>query len=515
MEIKIEDDKRQLNGVSDRFLRVVSKEGVNKFPTVLLLSNRLFLNEESPIRTNAKINKRIKENDDFIWYKTSSFQEVKHRLIALFRDIAYGDEYVYNKTTFFRKENKNINASNYYYSGSVFYYKLDGGMRISKLKLFDSAGSINFLFPEKDGRRDDFDSIVSICRFNNSIDLIATKNNLYTYDHTINKIVMRFSLDRLYDETDVIPENNSITSMCKLENGYVIVASKYKFGIIKDILNQDDISLRIVKYETWWDESWDGEGIQEYNNGLPEDSSFTFCFPYDSSKVEINGQNNLSCIFDCNADEEETVHRAGVILGGERVYYYNNEPVLFAGGCAYDINRNVFSAIENGYKYFISNGYIVVFSKDSKVYIDRVESGAENPIAFDSVNGVIEDIEYGFIDEDDNIYFGDSKNNIVCSYKDSENCSIVVYQVCFNFRKDEDKENFDMGVFPVSFLKLVDIYSGQNNDIFSLNVNGKDASFVFIVIDSEKGKTKWIVIGDDDRSDNELKYIYNAFDISV
>lgn len=56
-------------GINKTFLKVVAEEGVNEYPTILFLLNRMFLSEKNNIGKNAGIDYKLKEGDSIYWYR--------------------------------------------------------------------------------------------------------------------------------------------------------------------------------------------------------------------------------------------------------------------------------------------------------------------------------------------------------------------------------------------------------------------------------------------------------------
>jgi hypothetical protein len=377
-------------------------------------------------------------------------------------------------------------------------------MMYSKSTLFDNnantAKPFIFLMDTADDNfTDSFENIIQVCKYDSTTDIIATKSRLYSFDHVSETVSQRFSIRDMYVDAEyltfLVPDDNQFTCMCRLESGYVVVTSKYKFVVIKSFLDSSDMNIQII--------------VRNGNNGLPTNSSFSFCFPRGGTKVEVDGLNEISCIYDCDKPENAS-QDAGIIPNGSRVYYYGDSPILFSQVNAYDVSGNVY-AIPNGYKYFSYNNLFVFITKgESKIYIVKP---LYDYLSFDEHSGVIPDIEYGFA-KNEHLYFVNNDNDIIRSYSEDEECPALIYPVSFIFSQDESKDRIKLRKISLNLTNAISIFTGSTDTIFQ-DINNGEVTYIYIIVSSTDGKTRWYVLGNDNRRDDELRSLYQSFDIGI
>jgi hypothetical protein len=516
-------EKRGVLNCNDKFLKFISKDGtgLSQFPTIIFLTNRLFLKEEAfRIGKHEGVTETIKAGDDFVWYKTSNPKIINDAIAS-----TLSDEDTYAGTHYFKiyQNYSNLGIKNYWNSGKIHYMHIGNNLAASDYDpFFDSRNIVEF---PPDASSDNFvdsvNNIVDICRLDDTNDLILTKTRLYKYNYSSNKMTQRLK----------VSIGGNATAMCMTQNYAIVTCSSGEgFFIITNINSPDNVSLSYKKPRYVENPN---------NNGLNPSNSYTFCFPLGKDIVEINGGRveeevpseseekpspqetvtvDVSCKFDCAAWINNNSYKAP--SGKTRCVKsinFGNEVVLFSNDTAYAKSGNKYS-LNKGSRFFKSNEFILFIGKSAKnaaALTASTTTSLDNKKAatFYEDNGVPPNIVSGYVKDKENIFLFTPQGTVYKSIdKSSVNNGSVIFSVAFDYNKEKATEKADVAKNVICLSSLIELLDGGEQSPIT-TVNKRKCNFIFIRNVSSSGHISWFCYGDDNRRDSELAGMMAAFDV--
>jgi hypothetical protein len=333
MTILNNGENRGASDVNDMFLRFVSKDGINEFPTIILLTNRLFLMEGERLGSHEKITETIKNNDDFLWYKIKGIDNIKRKIQSVF-----GDSTIYEGYPFFRKDNEpsHTTISNCWYSKNNHYFDIEGALSVAPLEVdvFNETEKRKEIIlykaeyipeepidPEQQLGPDD---IVDIITLNEDCDFILTNEYVYKYnskdDNNILSPIFKIQKD-IYDASEYNFTGICISTEEKEEDDeddetYLVLSSRTISGdgkagiyLIKIIDSELENFKKLFYFSRTYaiceisTDSETGGNIYDYNthtytNGLMESDNYIYCYDKGDGKVELS-DGEKGCIIPC------------------------------------------------------------------------------------------------------------------------------------------------------------------------------------------------------------------------
>jgi hypothetical protein len=559
MEVINSGTKRGVKGANDEFMRFVSDDGVNEYPSVILLLNRIFLRDEDRGGAHVGITKKFNKGDDFTWHKVEGLEGIKACILSLAQsgasredenqeegqdegedegqdeeqDPGSGDPSGQQESaggeqgeSFFKEEDNALNVQSFFRSRNLFYIRKEGSLYFSKLSPFDSDAAV-FNFPEDGGFTDVPENIIDVYSLTDAFDLILTQSRLYRFSHEEGSVIRVLKVP-------------AATGMCKTKD-YLIVSSHnglYKISKIEG--EAGGIKTVHVTHSA---------GEDAADDGLPGNSRFTFCFSSgDNNIAEVNGQGGNSCLFNFDTGMGQAGNKAGAV----RALHNNNEGMLFASGAAYDSKGTVYP-VSNALNFHVTSRH-TFFIEEYAVEGGGGEEGSgtvagSRLTAFLNGGGTDKSVSFLFncriiachgsdaatmylLDEEGRLY------KTATDPADLEDVSLCL--VCFNY--DEWKESgepaeLDVMTVALTFSSYLELLLEGGSGIFGEtdsgsgsvdnpdpgsdpgstgdpdpDSDGKEINFVFMSR-KEGEKTVWQAFGDDGRLDDTFKKLTKAFDM--
>jgi hypothetical protein len=542
MEVIKNGNDRAIKTASTLFLRFVSKDGADEYPTVILLANRIFLQDENRGGEHIGITEKIALQDDFYWYKTSGgIKGIQARMAQLAKEnsIFSGlndgshedaeplEEGNFNSndglpgTNFFKKTESPAGITQFYHSKTGYYIKRNGSLYFSKDSPVDGGGEL-INFPGNGSDTDSPENLLMVYTISPSVDLILTKTHLY-----------RYYIESQFIE-GILTFQAEATCFCQLQD-YFIVSTLHGLYLINNIDEDEDVlSYEIITHRVYGT-------YGETSDGLASNNQFTYCFPRGGNVVEVNGEGSQSCQYNCDTRRGSASGRSNVI----KVCYDANEPLLIAANSSYDTKGNGYNvrdvlgfAYSERYIYFCQyyeetrwklvdnvNVPYTVYHRNLIVYRNGVKNTA-----------IIFHIPYTIINcylDGQFIYLLDSRGNVYKSSIEEDAGNMKIYPVSFKYkewRKAGEPSKFNIKKVVLNAVKYIELFL-ENNIAEWATVDGKETDFLFMVTtdetktivpiesefngnDGEKRiKRVWRAFGDDKRYDDTFNRMTDAFDI--
>jgi hypothetical protein len=484
MQIINESTYRLVTNLNDTFLRFISKEGINEYPTVIFLANRLFLSDDKKIAPQFNITSKITSGNDFFWYKDKSPEEIINSLITKIDEIV-------KDCLFFTEDavEEHTKIIKLFHSVNGYYIKKADNKLYFTSKMFSPG--IEILLPGDDTE------IVDVITINETADLIVTLHGAYNYHINDNILVKRFS------------KSNTITAVCKA-GAYAVITYTERFAVIKNLNSNDDWFSYSEGYQVSSSQT-DPDGFTTVtNNGLPE--RFDYCAPErpDSTYVKLGCRGGAIITINC-ANFNNNAPNGNNSEIGYSSRNWGNTGVIF-GHKNSDIDSNS-GAFCNGQFYPAPGVHLFSLHNNSLICagpegIAGYILGSVNGVVLNNSNALPQSITACYNDENA-VYIFTSDGKTFIS-KDTDNLN-TAYALDFNYSRDRQTEKLEtIKKVPFSLASLLTIPA---NPAVLNKINGSDVSFLFLVLKTANGSFKWCAFGDDNRREVEFINMANAFDI--
>jgi hypothetical protein len=238
--------------------------------------------------------------------------------------------------------------------------------------------------------------------------------------------------------------------------------------------------------------------------------------------VEVNGNDNKSCIFDCDSK----MGQIGSKVNGRHSRYFNNEPMLFTDNYVYDNKNNVYK-VANGAKFAICGDFIFFTMEDSASVVIFLKDSPNKNIVITLSDNLIDTYMDNFT-----IYLTDKDNKIYKSTVEEGN-DANFYFIFFNYdefsKKEENGESIkeiDIRTIQpniLTYLNMLKGDAGTNNsqvsdqydqyyrDLFG-GIDIEGVGFIFYIT-GDDNKRVWTLFGDDKRQDDVFTEMVEVFGI--
>lgn len=501
MDISYSEDKltKHVNSISDTMMRFISKEGVNQFPTVVFLLNRMFLSEENPIAKHLNLTEKLKVGDNFHWYRYKDiYTGFKLSIPSLIESASLFKSYNDNtKLSSISKVFQRTVNSNYYLtsSGELYFGDINN---LTKIEMVSNETP----------------SIVDILKYNDSYDIIMTKTKLYFLDSNTK------TLKEMYKD-----ESRTFNDICVYNEFIVLATSKY--GIVLKLNANNTLSkYNELEYNSRTytggstgteDDDSDGSGSSgtatdvTITNGLPISNVMTKCI-MKGSLVYIGNESTcgyyqVNSTFGDGTDAETGIEFHDNVCGissykltSDSTYTIGNLQLIADGIKSLSIDNNCV--------------HIVTLSDEIHSYLKT--NGLEPVYKLKSINGIPQNINYITCDGENSIIVVDTSGSIYESRRISDDdYPIKLIPIAFVYKDESDTTKVNAVVEKLTVRQLSECLSDDSffNKKFS-TVNSKPIKFM-CVLSTNGSKTDFKFIGDDDRQDaaTELKAVQNVFDI--
>lgn len=504
MDISYSEDKltKHVNSISDTMMRFISKEGVNQFPTVVFLLNRMFLSEENPIARHLNLTEKLKVGDNFHWYRYKDiYTGFKLSIPSLIESTSLFKSYNDNaKLSSISKVFQRTVNSNYYLttSGELYFGDINN---LTKIEMVSSETS----------------SIVDILKYNDSYDIIMTKTKLYFLDNNTK------TLKEMYKD-----ESRTFNDICFYNEFIVLATSKY--GIVLK-LNANNTLSKYNELE-YYSRTYTG------STGTEDDSNTS-----DGSESESSGTTTTVTITNglpiSNIMTKCIMKGSLVYIGNESTcgYYRVNSTVgdgtdaetgieFHDNACGissyklmsdttYTIGNLQLTAAEIK-SLSIDNNCVYIVTSSNEIHSYLKTNGLEPVYKLKSINGVPSNIKYITCDGENSIIIVDTSGLMYESRRISDDdYPIKLIPIAFVYKDESDTTKVNAAVEKLTVRQLSECLSDNSffNEKFS-TINSKPIKFM-CVLSTNGPKTDFKFIGDDNRQDAaiELKSIQNVFDI--
>jgi hypothetical protein len=288
MEVINSGSVRGVRNASDLFLRFLSQDGANEYPSVILLANRIFFQKENRGGEHVGITETIGKLDDFYWYKITRLEDIKYYLSHLSRqdtgsgNAGSGGASSSMPTTassetdgkpFFEEEPMpDVNIKKFYKSKNLYYIRKDDYLYFSKISPLDTQAEV-FVFPvDSDYIDGEQDRVIQVYSLTETLEIVLTSNRLYRFDHKNNII------------TSLLKPPLPATGICKLHDFFIMSTSDGLYKITNIENEEEELDYEIIRHNP----------DAAIDDGLPEDNRFTFCFPSLGNIAEVNGLDDKS-----------------------------------------------------------------------------------------------------------------------------------------------------------------------------------------------------------------------------
>jgi hypothetical protein len=514
MEIINDGINRGVLDCDDMFMKFVSKDGMglSEYPTIIFLTNRLFLKDEDRIGSHVNITETLKLKDDFRWYKIMGKDNIKQKISD-----ALTDKGTFKNIDFFEEDtdSEHRGISHYWYSGTIHYMNSNNTLKSSKTGPFDKEAK-TIIFPNGGNLSDAGNAVIDICQLNSSSDLILTKTRLYRYDYANNTLVTRLEI-------------SDATAMCRTASYFIITCTNGGgFFIITNIDSSDETALSYKKpiyisYPSIVDPDTQAITSEGGDNGLSPSNSYTYCLPIGGNTIEINGKDNKNCLFNCASwmsdnsgyEAPESMNPKGI-----KSCHYNNEAILFTVESAFDASKNIYP-MKDGNSFFKYDKYMMFIGKETEepnktalyLYSNFTTQASKKAVITTEDNKIPHDLTSGYIKDLDTIFlFSSSGKTYKVIGKDNTESSFALFPIAFDYEKDHTAKEACVNKIILVLSDLIDLINNDGQERWS-KVNDRDTNFLFIRLALNSGKACWYGFGDDNRRDTTFKDMAEAFDI--
>jgi hypothetical protein len=507
MEIIDSGINRGVLDVNDMFIRYLTKDGINRYPTIIFLMNRLFLREYERIGAHEYITEIVRLGDDVRWYKTKGVDEITRTMDTVFTPDIFTD------INYFKPDpdQSHDGIFNYWYTGNRFYINSGGQLKESTIGPLDKNARVIAL-PSGTGSDSHSESafnIIDICRLNGEADLILTSTRIYLYKPSSQSISIRVPVK---DHT-----HYKFNAIC-CTTQYVVIAcsalsgSGMGFYVVTNIDSDEEINYKCPLYHSYYDP----DSGASTNNGLSSNNNYTVCIPASGDRVEVNGVGGL-VYFDCGrfiTSGYEEGYSSGRGTQGVSSRNFGNENILYGPSKAF-VGGKTFT-INNAYQYYSYGGYYMVVGKDNlglQLLIHNDKTLTSNkPLLLQGYTSLPQDITNCYVLDREHIYlFTSSGKTYVSRDKADPDNAIIAYPLSFNFDLESETKRANVVKIIMTVLDVIDILCGGDNSRWT-TVNGQIASFIFIRILLYYGKANWYCFGDDNRRSTVFRDMVKAFD---
>jgi hypothetical protein len=490
MEIINSGDDRGVKTLSTMFLRFVSKDGIDEYPTVILLANRIFLRDEDRGGEHIGVTEKLALGDDFLWFKTEAeggFKGIADKMTSVAEkeeesdkegegeegDSSQGEggsegplqpvEKGLSGPGFFKAIEDAPVTTQFFRSKQGFYILREDTLSFSKTSPFDEEGvSVPLTSPE------DLLMVYTIASF----DLLLTKHTLWRYYPETGEAVPLLSFQ------------NEATAFCRTRDYFVVSTLQGLYLIFNIDMDTETLAYEHITHTSAAD-------------GLINNNKFTFCFPGEHNVIEVNGEGMLTCLYDCDSRTGRKGDKA--TLFGCTVCYDRNEPLLVTSGGAYDTQGNNYEV--TGVKAFINHEDYLIFSHSViETNTETSEDGSEttheithryltvyrkesdnDPIIFHFPYTIVNCYLEG------NCYLLDDKGNAYKSNMGGDSGETIIYLIAFKYKewKKQGKPNkMNIKRVVVDFIKYIELFFAKNNEELA-TVDGEETDFVFMITEEE------------------------------
>jgi hypothetical protein len=498
---------RGVTDCNDLFMRYLTKDGMNNYPTIIFLLNRLFLKDTDRLGSHIGITDTVHIGDDVYWYKMLGFTAIKTRMNLLLKQ----NTNIFENINYFKQDSDETHGKifNYWYTGNRHYANINNVLRVSSIGPFDRLSVAVSLETEGVIRNEEAGDIIDICRLNNDTDLILTETMVYLYKINTNTIIPRVPVKNadIYKFNALCCTTHYVVVACSNRTG----GSGMGFYIVTNIDSEEEVKYSCPLYY-YHHNSQTGTS---YSNQLDPNDNYTLCALYQDDIIYINGTGGLKT-FNCydyiknGSDNAISVAKEK----GESSNNWGNKSIFFGLTKTYEGNKTF--EISGGYRYINIDNYHIIIAKDN--YTNRITLYTDVSIERNEYVLVKEpvkasnDITSAYIYNREQVFlFTSSGTTYVSLDKSDQNNPVTVYPASFHFETEKDKKEINILKVYCTFIDTIGFLTGEILDTWG-KVNNRETTFLFFRILLPGGKAKWHSFGDDNRRDTTFRDMAEAFD---
>jgi hypothetical protein len=507
MEIIDSGINRGVLDVNDMFLRYLTKDGLNRYPTIIFLFNRLFFREYERIGAHEFITETVRLGDDVRWYKTKGLTEIGNTMNTVFTQDLFAN------INYFKPDPDPSHSGifNYWYTGNRFYINSGGQLKESSIGPLDTGAKVITLpsGDEEDSYSESAFDILDICPLNDETDLILTSTRVYLYRVNTQTISIRVPVQNRakYKFNAICCTARYVVIACSALSG-----SGIGFYVVTNINTSDEINYKCPLYHS----DYDPETGRSTNNGLNSSNNYTICVPAGGDRVEVNGVGGL-VYFECGSFISNgyiNASSSGRGTTGVSSRNFGTECVLFTPNKTF-VGSKTFE-INNGYQYYTYGGYYIVAGRDNagvQLLVNNDKTlASKKPLMLQGYTSLPQDISNCYVLDRDHIYlFTTSGNTHISRDKTDPDYAVIAFPVAFDFDTESETKRADATKILLTLLDVIDILCGGDNNRWKM-VNGRETNFLFIRILLYYGKANWYSFGDDNRRSTVFRDMVKAFD---
>lgn len=526
MTIDKQDTYTKYTSLSDTMMKYISKEGINQFPTIVFLLNRMFLSDENNIASFLNIPQKISINDNFIWYKnTYSVDSISSTLTASMKEIISGIPMLNEDTSTGKGITKifKIDKSHMYFiKNSTLLY-----------------GTVSSFIPVKLPNGISVSDVYDIVRISDSYDLMITKYYLYTINESTGITTLRleagYNINEIENKDGTKTQTKEYTytfNSAACISGSSLVVGTTHSAIVIDNFNTFTtdgfwtVARTIGKrtYNIKVSSETSSSTSYTVNNGCPINIT-AVCAPDNSGKVYVGTPTDgvsiyitdsgsetdyayeytytgteaksSNDIYASTIEKQKIFYKVARVLDKQQSYITSNAVnVWHVYGTNYDFS---ITGCKNLDAYFIGNDWVVGADNTNKVMsFIQIENTANfiNITASEGVPKSITDI-FGL----DRIFYVMTSDSVYKTFDNEDTYHrISMYPVGFVYATDSQTKKVDSAAFYPDFIDVItSIFSA---DYFNSNlktVNNRTTGYLYVVA-AKHGIHEYYTYGNDDRN---------------
>lgn len=563
MNISKSDIVNSFRDVSDTFVRYISKEGIGKFPTVVFLANKMFLDDESIIK-DLKLPYKIAVHDDYHWAKLTDFHtdfiELMDRDkanilgdIKMFDvgDIGYQVSRVFNVSNtsnyFLTSSNELIYGSTTKYSKINFDFKdtltaefpsdfADSEDSITLIKARMAAHgftaeriSENYAYASADVDT----SKITIFR-QNDVDYMLTEHCVYKIDPTAKSVTL------LYSFVNQANSNGEFdTSVCfpvfrhiSISGDDAAIATNKGCYSIKGVSSDNWYFYTQYIYQSWTvldtlnnssgsNDETEVESYIDVDNGLPSNNDLDFAYISGNNIIagsfgySTAGSFVIGSVQDHDRVDSETAGTSISNTLSKREYCCGTVVTDNAGLISIESKGALSGVTEYPLSFSIDDGCVYL------TYSDRIDcysfSLGKITFTFSASNNIPESGIIGSVlDKTNSLLLFTSDGTVYTMVDDTSDATITFITTDFVYDNDKDTEKLHCVDKTCSGRQLIDYLVSQEKFTSEIcKIEGNAATFLIALFVKTNGQKVFAYFGDDIRNAvaKEIKSISSAFGI--